>query len=131
MYCEAHEKYTGYRRPSNGCHSCWRVYLNKKDLVLPDYIRSISSKSPDVAKYLVANQSNIMMAPVIQEATIEPSGFKFSESLEELIEDGFGEAFEGLPKEDIQEGVLPIVEEIIEEIEEALEKPKPQRGRFV
>ncbi len=126
MKCGSHEKYTGYRRPSNGCHSCWRVYLDEKDLVLPDYIKSIASKSPDVAKYLIANQSNIMMAPVIQEATVR-STVQFAD-VEELIEDGFGENLLDLPD---AEAILPIAEELVDELEDIVLDKKPQRGRFV
>ena len=126
MKCGSHEKYTGYRRPSNGCHSCWRVYLDEKDLVLLDYIKSIASKSPDVAKYLIANQTKIMVAPVIQEAKVMTS-IQFAD-VEELIEDGFGENL--LDLEDV-DAILPIAEELVEELEEIVLNRKPQRGRFV
>ena len=126
MKCGSHEKYTGYRRPSNGCHSCWRVYLDEKDLVLPDYIKSIASKSPDVAKYLIANQTKIMVAPVIQEAKVMTS-IQFAD-VEELIEDGFGENLLDLEDVDV---ILPIAEELVEELEEIVLNRKPQRGRFV
>ncbi len=126
MKCGSHEKYTGYRRPSNGCHSCWRVYLDEKDLVLLDYIKSIASKSPDVAKYLIANQTKIMVAPVIQEAKVMTS-IQFAD-VEELIEDGFGENLLDLEDVDV---ILPIAEELVEELEEIVLNRKPQRGRFV
>jgi len=126
MKCGSHEKYTGYRRPSNGCHSCWRVYLDEKDLVLPDYITSIASKSPDVSRYLLVNQTKIMVAPVIQEATVR-STVQFAD-VEELIEDGFGENL--LDLEDV-DAILPIAEELVEELEEIVLNRKPQRGRFV
>ncbi len=126
MKCGSHEKYTGYRRPSNGCHSCWRVYLDEKDLVLLDYIKSIASKSPDVSRYLLVNQTKIMVAPVIQEAKVMTS-IQFAD-VEELIEDGFGENLLDLEGVD---AILPIAEELVEELEEIVLNRKPQRGRFV
>jgi hypothetical protein len=95
---------------------------------LTDYIESISSKSPELAQYLIANETDIMLAPVIREAVVEPSKFEFVE-LEDIIAEGFGEAFEGIPEETIEEGVLPTVEEIEDEEVEA--PVEPQRGRFV
>ncbi|KKN14452.1 hypothetical protein LCGC14_0996040 [marine sediment metagenome] len=119
MYCETHPKYNPYRRPSGnyGCLSCWRVYLDEKDKFLPDYIRSVASKNQELAEYLLENQSNIMLAPVVQEASIE-SDIEFS-NVDELVADGFKDAFGNLP------------EDVKEETKDVVEKPILQRGKFV
>ncbi len=87
-YCEVHESYTAYRRPSNECPSCWRLYFETKDKNLVDYATSVASKNPDLNAWLRVYEDDIANASLVRTASIVSEIEEITEEeAEEIIEE--------------------------------------------
>jgi hypothetical protein len=108
-FCYDHPEYNGYRRPSNECLSCWRVYFLTKNKSLDEYSESVSSKNPELSGWLKENEEAISNAPVYRRAYME-SGMEFVDTDDLIVEEGV---------------------DVLEAEEVIVEQPKLQKGRFV
>lgn len=68
-YCKEHPTYTMYRRPSNECLSCWRLYFAAKDYTLEEYAERVSSDNPELDEWLREKYDEIMEAPIAGKAS--------------------------------------------------------------